>query len=71
MESSTRLSIIVDEAFIVIRGQISKGLSFYGPFSTYQEAKDFCGKSLSAETIEITTIRKETVVYEQDDSGND
>jgi hypothetical protein len=62
MEPSTRLSLIIEEAYIVISGKISHGLSFYGPFRSLQEAESFCGKRLPNETTEITTIKKETVV---------
>lgn len=70
MESPTRLSLIVEEAFIVIHGRVSNGLTFYGPFYSYQEAKSFCGKRLSEETTEITTITKETITHGEDDTGN-
>ena len=70
MESPTRLSLIVQETYIVIRGRISSGLAFYGPFNTYLEAKDFCGKRFPEETTEITSLKKETVVHGEDDTGN-
>ena len=70
MESPTRLSLIVEETYIVVRGRVSSGLAFYGPFITYQEAKSFCGKRFPEETTEITSLKKETVIHGEDDTGN-
>lgn len=63
MVASNRVSIEVTTSYVAIRGLLSKGIEVHGPFTTIQEAKDYCGKNFPDDTREIIEMIKKVVTY--------
>ena len=49
-----------------MRGLIHKGIVFYGPFDSVEEATEYCGKNFPNDTITIMAMNKETVTHGED-----
>ena len=58
---SNRSEVEIKESYLVMRGLVSRGLSFYGPFPTFTEAVAYGNKNFPDDTREITIMFKETV----------
>tara|TARA_R100000781_G_scaffold7829_1_gene7379 strand:- start:119 stop:316 length:198 start_codon:yes stop_codon:yes gene_type:complete len=58
-----RNSTIIESSYVILRGLFSKGVSTYGPFNTYMEAKEYGGKNFPDDTIEIVLMYKETITH--------
>ena len=61
--TSQRTSTIIETAYFIMRGLIHKGLVFYGPFCTQEEAIEYCGKNFPDDTVTIMSMDKETVTH--------
>jgi len=57
---SQRTSTVIETAFLALRGRIQLGLVFYGPFTTQEEAVEYCGKNFPDDTATIMPMIKET-----------
>ena len=56
----------IETAYLIMRGQIHKGIVFYGPFESIEEATEYCGKNFPEDTITIMAMNKETVTHGED-----
>jgi hypothetical protein len=63
---SQRKSMNIETAYLIMRGQIHKGIVFYGPFESIEEATEYCGKNFPEDTITIMAMNKETVTHGED-----
>ena len=46
-----------------MRGLIHKGIVFYGPFKSIEEANEYCGKNFPEDTTTIMAMNKETMTH--------
>lgn len=56
---SQRTSTVITTAYLVVRGILQKGMTFYGPFDNEGEAAKYCGKNFPDETAYIMPMYKE------------
>jgi hypothetical protein len=63
---SQRTSITVETTYFIMRGLIDRGLVFYGPFGTQEEAIEYCGKNFPDDTATVMSMNKETVTHGKD-----
>ena len=63
---SQRKSMNIETAYLIMRGLIYKGIVFYGPFESIEEATEYCGKNFPEDTITIMAMNKETVTHGED-----
>ena len=63
---SQRKSMMIETAYLIMRGLIHKGIVFYGPFESVEEATEYCGKNFPEDTITIMAMNKETVTHGED-----
>ena len=49
-----------------MRGLIHKGIVFYGPFESVEEATEYGGKNFPDDTITIMPMTKETHTHGED-----
>ena len=56
----------IEPAYLIMRGLIYKGIVFYGPFESIEEATEYCGKNFPEDTITIMAMNKETVTHGED-----
>ena len=61
-----RLDMQILELFCILRGQMSKGVTVFGPFETHQEATAYGDKNFLDDTWEVTPIRREIIVHGED-----
>jgi hypothetical protein len=62
----TRSSIVVIQQYCALRGLITKGFAVYGPFDTPEEALTYCSTNFPDDTVEVTRMYKEIIVYGDD-----
>ena len=63
---SQRKSMNIETTYLIMRGLIHKGIVFYGPFKSVEEATEYCGKNFPNDTITIMAMNKETVTHGED-----
>ena len=56
----------IETTYLIMRGLIYKGIVFYGPFESIEEATEYCGKNFPEDTITIMAMNKETVTHGED-----
>ena len=61
-----RTSTVVTTTYLIMRGILQKGMNFYGPFITEEEATTYCGKNFPDETAYIMPMTKETHTHGED-----
>ncbi len=64
----TRKSVDVMTSYCIITGLLSKGMSFHGPFNTFNEARSYGDKNFPNDTREVVTMYREMVTHEHDTS---
>ena len=62
---SNRTSTDIETSYIIMRGLITKGLTFHGPFATEKEAEEYSGKNFVGDSVAILTMNKETHTHER------
>ena len=63
---SQRTSTTIETNYLIMRGLIHKGIVFYGPFDSVEEATEYCGKNFPDDTITIMAMNKETVTHDKE-----
>jgi hypothetical protein len=63
---SQRTSTTIKTTYLIMRGLIHKGIVFYGPFESVEEATEYCGKNFPDDTITIMPMTKETHTHGED-----
>ena len=61
-----RTSTAITTSYIILRGILQKGMSFYGPFTTEEEAIEYGGKNFLDETAYIMPVYKEIHTHGED-----
>lgn len=51
---------VIEECYALVCGMVHEGITLYGPFDTYTEAKDYGDKNYYHETRGVVIMRKET-----------
>jgi len=59
----SRTSMIIETTYLIMRGLIHKGIVFYGPFKSIEEANEYCGKNFPNDTREIAKMIKEETTH--------
>jgi hypothetical protein len=59
----SRVSMIIETTYLIMRGLIHKGIVFYGPFKSIEEANEYCGKNFPEDTSTIVPMNKETMTH--------
>ena len=61
-----RTSTVILTSYMILRGVLQKGMSFYGPFVTEEEAIEYGGKNFPDDTAYVIPLYKETHTHGED-----